>query len=236
MRVLVVGSCGKKKVYDSPAQPLCHDIDERHDINYWKHRFRSKCKPARDMYTGPQNVELVKAIDILRTIPWLKVELAFVSAGFGLLTEDDLVPPYDCSFARMKIDDVRKRSHELRIQISFLDLISKGFDLIYLALGKRYLVALGKDCLSALQSPTILFHGSESDYLIRVPCAANTVKSFSVTGQRIHGVVGFKGDLLRILVEYALDRPNPYMELKRWTEASYLRKLVYHLGNVALPL
>lgn len=232
VRVLVVGSCGKKKLHNNPKQPNCKDIDELNDINYWKQRFPSNCAPARDMYTGPQSIELVKAVDLLRTIHNVEIQLVILSAGFGMLKEEEMVPPYDCSFTTMKMTEVRKRSNELNLKASFIHLINEGFNLVYLALGKRYLAAIGKDVLSMLRSTTVAFHEQESEYLIRIPCAADTVKAFSKCGHKIHGVVGFKGDLLRVLAQYALKKPNPNNEVQKWENMSYLRKLVYRLGGL----
>jgi hypothetical protein len=184
------------------------------------------------MYTGPQNTELVRGVDLLRTIPDVEVRLVIISAGFGILDEHDLVPPYDCSFAGMKMAEVRKKSEELDLQASFTQLINNGFDFIYLALGKRYLAALGKDVLSMIKTPTVVFNGQESDHMIRIPCAAETVKSFSKRGYKIHGVVGFKGDLLRILTQYALEKPNPGNEVEKWVDTKSLKKLVYRIGGL----
>ncbi len=235
MRVLVVGSCGKKKSFDSPKQPTCNDIDEEHDINYWKQQFSSHSVQARDMYTGPQSLELVKAVDLLRTIPSVSVKLVIISAGFGTLEEDDLVPPYDCSFTTMKMVELRKQAEKLQIQDSFIKLMETRFDLIYLAMGKRYMAALGEGVVSKLETPTVAFHSQSSDCLIRLPCHAETVKSFSRRGHKIHGVVGFKGDLLRVLAQYALKRRNPRNEVKKWTDAAYLQKLIYRLGGLGKP-
>jgi hypothetical protein len=232
VRVLVVGSCGKRKLHNSPKQPKCQDIRARHGIGYWRKRFSKLSTPARDVYTGPQNTELVKAVDLLRTISRVDVHLAIISAGFGILQEHERVPPYDCSFTNMTMRDVRKRSEELELQSSFTDLISKNFDLVYLALGKRYLAALGKDTLSTIQTPTVVFHEQESEYLIRIPCSAQTVNAFSKRGHKIHGIVGFKGDLLRVLARFALEKPNPRNEIRKWGTANYLRKLVNWLGGL----
>ena len=232
MRVLVVGSCGKKKLHTSPKQPKCQDIIGIHGIKHWKRKLQSLCVPARDMYTGPQNNELVKAVDLLRTISNVEVQLVIISAGFGLLEEDDLVPPYDCSFTTMKMSEIRKQSEELELQPSFTRLIANRFDIIYLALGKRYLTALGNDIPSLLKTPTVSFHELKSDYVIRIPCAAETVKAFSKRGYKIHGVVGFKGDLLRILVQYSLEQHNPGNEVRKWSNSKYLRKLVFRLGGL----
>lgn len=232
LRILVVGSCGKKKLYNNPEQPTCHDIDTQRDISFWKKRFPKFCAPARDMYIGPQNAELVKAVDLLRTIVDVEVQFIIVSAGFGILQEQDLVPPYDCSFSRMKMVEVRKRSKEQKLWSSIIDVANRGFDLVYLALGKRYFAALGKDALSKLQIPTIMFHGQESDRLIRFPCSAQTVKALSKRDHKIHGVVGFKGDLLRILVTYALQKPNPGNEIMKWKNPRHLKKLIHRLGRL----
>lgn len=236
MRVLVVGSCGKRKFLDDLEQPSCHDIDGEKDINYWKQRFSTKHASARDMYTGHQHKELVKAVDLLRSIPGIEVQLIIISAGFGMLQEEDLIPPYDCSFSTMRIAQVLERAKMLQIREEFINLLENDFDLIYLALGKRYLAALGVDDLSMLKTPTVLFHGHDSTHLIRIPCAAETVKSFSKNGHEIHGVVGFKGDLLRVLAQNALDRRNPRNAVENWAKPAYLRKLILRLGGLDTPI
>jgi hypothetical protein len=187
------------------------------------------------MYTGPQSSELVKAVDLLRTIPGVAVQLVIISAGFGILQEEDLVPPYDCSFTSMKMKKLRKQAKKLQIKDSFIKLMETRFDLIYLALGKRYMAALGEGVVSVLETPTVAFHTQSSDCLIRIPCHTETVKSFSKHGHKIHGVVGFKGDLLRVLAQYALERRNPRNEFKKWADTTYLQQLIYRLGGLGKP-
>ncbi|MFW9807558.1 MAG: hypothetical protein ACFFFK_12590 [Candidatus Thorarchaeota archaeon] len=235
VRVLVVGSCGKKKAHSDLKEPKCHAIDKRRNISYWKRRFSKLSMPARDMYIGPQNTELVKAVDMLRTIPGVTVQFVILSAGFGILQEYDLVPPYDCSFTSMNMAEVRKRSDVLRLKTSLTRMIDGQFDFIYLALGKRYLNAIGTDVLSMIRAPTVIFHGQSSENLVRVPCASDTVKGFSKRGHKIHGVVGFKGDLLRILVSYALGKQSPKNEVKKWTNTNHLRTIIYQLGGLNNP-
>lgn len=234
MRVLVIGSCSKRKLHSSPNQPTCHNILSHLKIDRWRQRFSNLCVPARDMYTGPQNTELVKGVDLLRNIPEVEVQLVIVSAGFGILNEYDLVPPYDCSFTKMKMAEVRKRAEDLELRPSFLRLIDHHFDLVYCALGKRYLSALGKDILTNIQTPSIVFHKDRDEHLIRIPCSADTVKAFSNHGHRIHGVVGFKGDLLRILAKHALDQPHPYCVVNNWTKSYYIRNLIHHLSGLVI--
>ena len=47
------------------------------------------------MYTGSQNRELVKGVDLLREIEGVEVDYYILSAGFGLLMENKKIPPYD---------------------------------------------------------------------------------------------------------------------------------------------
>jgi hypothetical protein len=133
----------------------------------------------------------------------------------------------------MPMAEVRKRSQEQQLKSSIIKIAENGFDLVYLALGKRYFSALGKEALSTLQLPIIVFHGQESDHLIRFPCSSQTVQAFSKRGHKIHGVVGFKGDLLRILVTHALQKSNPVNELEKWKDPRHLKKLVRRLGGLA---
>ena len=77
-----------------------------------------------------------------------------------------------------------------------------------------------------------MFHEHESDYLFRIPCSAQTVRAFSKRGYKIHGVVGFKGDLLRVLARFALERPNPRSEVRKWGTTDYLLELVNRLGGL----
>ena len=184
------------------------------------------------MYIGPQTTELVGAVDLLRRITSVEVQLVIISAGFGVLQEQDLVPPYDCSFTNMRIGEVQRQSRKLKLKSSFEQMTNKGFDLIYLALGKQYLTALGEEALSKLETTTVMFHGLESDHLIRIPCSSETVHAFSKQGHKIHGVVGFKGDLLRILARYALGKSNPSYEVKKWTNPIYLKKLALKQGGI----
>ena len=113
--------------------------------------------------------------------------------------------------------------------------IERKFDFIYLALGKRYLNAIGLDVLSMIRAPTVIFHGQSSENLVRVPCAAETVKGFSKHGHKIHGVVGFKGDLLRILANHALEKQSPKNEVRKWANTNHLRKIIYQLGGLNDP-
>jgi len=72
---------------------------------------------ARDLYTGRQQNHVKSAVR------WLlrqghDVDRYFVSAGFGLVAEDEYLP-YEVTFSSMNVSDIRERSAKLDIQKTY---------------------------------------------------------------------------------------------------------------------
>ncbi|MFW9918284.1 MAG: hypothetical protein ACFFED_01680 [Candidatus Thorarchaeota archaeon] len=230
MRVLVVGSCGKRKRFNSPKAPTCSEITGKADLPVWVERLSPLTCAARDMYTGNQARELGKGVALLRSIKNVEVHYYIISAGFGLLHEDEPIPPYECSFSSMRKLEIRERSRSLSIPDEFRRIISQRFDFSYIALGSKYIIALDDGWHEEL-SGTIVFFGDgvAGDNLLRFPSNAEVVKAFSSAGHKIHGVAGFKGDLLRILAQHALLLDDPYTEIANWTLPGYLTNIIKDL-------
>jgi hypothetical protein len=230
VHILVVGSCGKKKVKQTSKPPTCADLDSLDKVKEWqlKPGFR-----VRELYTGNQNRELVKGVDLLRQIPDVQVGFYIISAGFGLVDENETLPAYDCTFSGMKKKEIKDRAELLGIPSDFKKILSSDSDLVYLALGSDYFLTLGEDWLTSSTFSIIGFHrGLSGKNMLCVPSAHEIVSSFSQNGYKIHGITGFKGDLLRILASYALDTNNPHEELLRWTRKQHLRNLVMKLSGI----
>ena len=235
MRILVVGSCGKKKLNQSTISPTCKDLASLDDIKTWREKSSYPTTRVRDLYTGNQNRELVKGVDLLRQIEKTEVKLSIISAGFGLVKEKDILPTYDCSFSGMKKSQIQDRAEWLRIPLNLEKLFTLGFDLVYLALGKKYFLTLGEEWKINSNTTVVGFNRSLSEEeMLCIPSAHEIVSAFSRNGHKIHGITGFKGDLLRILADYALKQKNPYRELLAWTHPIYLRDLVMKLGNLEI--
>ena len=232
LRILVVGSCGKKKLGQSTASPTCDDLASIVEINEWRKKSGYTATKVRDLYTGNQSRELVKGVDLLQTIENTEVKFYIISAGFGLVKETDILPPYDCSFSGMRKSQIKERAILLKISTDFEDLMASGFDLVYLALGKNYFQALGEDWKNKCNTMVIGFNRSFSEErMLCIPSAHEIVSTFSHNDHKIHGITGFKGDLLRILANHAVKQENPYGELLAWIKPNYLRDLVMKLGN-----
>lgn len=232
MRVCVVGSCGKKKRTMVENAPTCGDLNSTSDFQTWKNRFKEHMVIARDMYLGNQSRELVRGVDILRSIMDIEVHLFIVSAGFGLLEEDEKVPPYECSFTGMKKFEIIDRSQHLSIPKDFARVCETRYDLLYLALGKNYLTAIGKEWTANIVGTVVTFDPKMSvDSSVVIPSGPDIVRAFSQQGHKIHGITGFKGDLLRILASYAINQDNPYHEVAAWTDPTFLHNLVRTLSR-----
>ena len=138
MRILVIGSCGKKKLIQSTQAPTCDDLGSIADIRKWRKKLGCTSIRARELYTGNQNRELVKGVDLLRRIEKTEIQFSILSAGFGLVDENDMIPSYDCSFTGMRKSQIQERAEWLNISSDFKELLATGFDLVYLALSMNY--------------------------------------------------------------------------------------------------
>jgi hypothetical protein len=93
---------------------------------------------ARDLYTGRQQESITKAIRKLRN-DGHNIQRYFISAGFGLVEEMELLPPYEVTFSSMKVAEIRNRSKELNIQKDLWRVLENTeYDIAFFALGSDY--------------------------------------------------------------------------------------------------
>ena len=236
-KICVVSSCGKKKLVQHDNQPSCAELDSVDQRDHWRHKLSKELRNAESMYTGYQNREIYRGVSELRKIGDVEVDYFIISAGFGVLHEGEQIPPYDCSFNKMTVKQIESRARKLDIPRSFSEIQQSDYNLMYLALGSKYLRALGNDWPSNLTKTTICFHKKyESKYIVNLPANTKIVKAYSAAGHKIHGVVGFKGDLLRVLVDHALKREKPSVEVGAWANVDYFYDTFYSLGNMTRPM
>lgn len=184
------------------------------------------------MYVGNQSKQLTSAVDMLRSIKGVQVDYYIVSAGFGLLGEDDIVPPYECTFTGMRKSELMARASMLAIEHNFSEVCRSPHDLSYLALGSEYMTALGNSWREVLTGTLLTFHAATTKAdIVLLPCSGATVKALSSAGHLIHGITGYKGDLLRILIEHALEQSDPSSEISSWANADVIRALFDRLSG-----
>ena len=236
MRICVLGSCGKTKAVNHHKAPTCEDLDTHEKIKFWRKGLSERQLYAGMMYTGNQARELNKGIAKLRSISELKVDYFIISAGFGMLNEEDKIPPYDCSFTGMKKSEIEFRSEILNIPSDFEKIQAKGYELMYLALGKDYLTSLGNEWYSNPTQKIVCFQRKmKADHITNISGNSRIVRAYSKSGHKVHGVLGFKGDLLRILADHALKQESPFEEVRSWLSPQHFYDLFYSLGNLQRP-
>ena len=68
-------------------------------------------------------------------------DLNIISAGYGLLSEEDVIVPYNVTFSGLKKGELLERSNSLKLHEQVTSLISE-YDLVFFLLGKEYVQAL----------------------------------------------------------------------------------------------
>ena len=236
LRILVIGSCGKRKQFSIPNAPQCGDLLTKNDLHKWRNELSDFVCPTREMYTGNQHRELVRGVDLIRQIKGIEVHLYIISAGFGLLHEYELIPPYECSFSGMKTKEIRQRATQLSLKDDIKRICQVRYDLAYIALGKEYLRTIDSELLSNLKCTVVKFGPDlPTEQVIHIPTDTATIKAISKKGHKIHGIAGFKGDLLRIIANHALAQSDPYSEVASWIDSYTLLQLIYSLGALGIP-
>lgn len=201
IRVLVVTSCTGEKFFKSANQLTIEDFKNPQKLEERKRSLSELQCPACDMYTGLQHVRVMEAIQILRNIfSEAAVGLKIVSAGYGLLSENDVIVPYSVTFNSMKSNDVIAWGSQLGIHKALEDAIV-GYDLIFVLLGDKYLRALNLP-VKTNSTQTIIFFGANKslNYIHSGDAKTFTLTLSNQDASRFGcALVGLKGQVLKLV-------------------------------------
>ena len=116
MKILVISSCTSKKLNHNAA--------------------------AAKMYTGKQHTLLMDGVNQVRTrYGQSSLDLAIISAEYGLLNENDVIAPYNVTFQGMKKAEILEKSRRLQLRERVAALIAR-YDVVFFLLGEKYVQAL----------------------------------------------------------------------------------------------
>lgn len=158
MDILVVSGCSGDKVYDD-APIGCREIDSvsREDLI---REYPDYVAHASEMYEGEEHGYVRRAVSNLRG--YADVSWRILSAGYGLLDEDDEVVAYDCTFR--DIESVMERAKRIghdpetltydearrvvgrdkEIVGNLREALAREFDLAFIVLSEPYYVAISE--------------------------------------------------------------------------------------------
>jgi len=167
--VLVVSPCSGSKRYEAVAD--CRRVDEK-SREVLVEELPESVAPAAEMYTGREHGHIQSAVERLSEVA--NVDWCIISAGFGVLSSSTEIPSYECTFNEIK--QVRERaegfgldvgemtnnelidavSREKNIPQDLRQILAKGYDLVFIALGTKYLIA-AQDALTSIPVETTAF-------------------------------------------------------------------------------
>ena len=118
-----------------------------------KRELETGVLPAREMYSGRQHLALLEGISTLNPN---NVDLKIVSAGYGLISGDTPIAPYDVTFSDRSIAEVEALGRKLKLPEDVkAALETTDCDLTFVLLGKTYLRACGLESPIFAPCPTV---------------------------------------------------------------------------------
>ena len=205
MDVLVLSACSGDKQYDSEID--CQTLDSQ-SRDALIRDYAEMVAPAAEMYTGGEHGDVRDAVSRLCEVA--NVEWYIISARFGLLRHDTQIPPYDCTFSdtgsvrervkrygyspgELTIDDsIRVVGRELGIPRDIRTQLDKQYDLVFVVLGKEYLLSTDDAFSEIPESTTALaFAARGNRHLIGgcewTPATEDEREAHGTTHMRLRG-------------------------------------------------
>lgn len=159
-RILVVTSCTGEKKHKPDNELVLEDFKDEEVLNRRTLELAYYQEPAGEMYTGSQHLALMKGVRHFRDNGG-EITVNIVSAGYGLLSENDVIAPYEVTFNNMNSLTIKKWSAHQEITSGLQERI-KEFDIIFFLLGDKYLQAIDWPLQLKEHQRAIFFAGSSS--------------------------------------------------------------------------
>lgn len=137
INVLVISSCNGEKKYNPSNKALSKDLDDIFLRQKKEEELKTFKTKAHDMFISLQNKTIIDSLNLLDNKN-VKIEVCYISSGYGLLNFDDEIIPYDINLSALSMYDLDKRSDFLRIHEEVY-YKSKNYDLILFLIGYEYL-------------------------------------------------------------------------------------------------
>jgi queuine/archaeosine tRNA-ribosyltransferase len=201
IRILVVTSCTGEKRFKPANQLTIEDFEDAQKLSERSQLLAEFACPAGQMYTGLQHLRVMEGVNILRSCLGQKaVDLKILSAGYGLISENEVIVPYSVTFNSMKSNEVSSWGNILGIHEGFQKAIV-GYDLVFVLLGDKYLRALSLPVKTQSTQTFIFLAANKSlNYIY-----AGDAKSFILTPSNDDAsrmgcaLVGLKGHILKLI-------------------------------------
>jgi hypothetical protein len=170
VRLLIVSACTARKKFSPPNQLTDADLDDPRLRKHSEARLAGYRLPCVEMYTGTSRNFVINAIKMLRDKGY-SVSHFILSAGYGLLSESDLIVSYNVTFSGAPKAWIRERGRHLRLREQLVAR-AREHEQVVLILGREYLTAIGLPLPVDSLPPTIIYIAPS--LVERVGCGVET--------------------------------------------------------------
>lgn len=142
MKILIIGSCtGRKDTRNCPDPLTEADFADSSLFQRREAELSAWSLPAKELYTGFQHRYMMTGVKALRARFGSSACTAkIVSAGYGLVDEDQRLVPYEATFQGKRPRWIQEQSIRLGIPTAMRKAIV-GYDVVVFLLGKEYLIS-----------------------------------------------------------------------------------------------
>jgi len=206
-KILIISSCTGEKIVTDPKRLTLTDFRAGRDhIRAREAALKEKLTRGDEIYSGMQHVRLMRGVREASKAG-VGVDLHILSAGYGLISADRKIAPYEATFQGMHKRELRRWADTLGVPESLRKAVATTCDLCLVLLGDDYLAACALDGTVRFGGPTLLFCGRST--LKKLPRLGNlhAIGLTNVEARRFScGLVGLKGEMAsRILSKVAVD-------------------------------
>lgn len=210
IRILIVTSCTGEKRFKPTNQLTLEDFQDSARLQSRSHELAEFACPASQMYTGLQHLRAVEGVELLRqAVGKQAVDLVILSAGYGLIAENEVIVPYEVTFNTMKGHEVDEWAKFLEVHEDFEKAIA-GYDLVFMLLGDNYLRSLRLPIVTKPEQTLVFLTSKTSAALIKGIAAKTFVLPLSNAEAKrySYGLVGLKGFLFKLFAESVISNPE----------------------------
>lgn len=210
MRVLVITSCTGQKAVTTRDALRMEDFDDHARLAAREVELGPFQRPAGTMYTGQQHVRAMRGVRALRRAAGVgAVDVAIVSAGYGVVDEQRSIAPYDVTFTGMSAAAIGRRGARLGVPIAARALLP-GHDVVFLLLGSDYLTALAPPLTASADQRLVYLAKPDERRVTRESVVVPAGKTEA--GRYGAGLVALKGRMLELIGAAVLRDGAPVLE------------------------
>lgn len=207
--ISVITACtGLKAPSTSPPLTMSDFVRGREHVRALHRRRNGSLVPAEELYRGQQHVRLMRGVEMARALNH-RISVSIVSAGYGLVSGDELLAPYECTFQGMPASERRAWAGRLLLAEQVNAALSRQSDVAVVLMGDDYFDACRIVGEMRVGAPTAILCGAKT--ALRIGPSANVhvvALTENDTRRFACGLVGLKGEVASRLLAYLAIQPD----------------------------